>query len=188
MHACCAPCFSYIEYDIRKNGMMNEDLKMEEVELHAFWHNFNIHPKFEYERRKKTFIDFCTMKDVPYYINDTYELYEFTKNVVTKVGENKEYNIRCKLCYYERLKEVFKFAKENNFDYVSTTLTISPYQNHEIIKEVLKRLEDEYGVKSIYMDYRKHFKEGQALAKELGLYRQKYCGCIYSMDSGKWVY
>ena len=71
-------------------------------------------------------------------------------------------------------------TKENNFDIVSTTLTISPYQNHELIKKVGKNLQEEYGIEFIYVDYREHFREGQKMARGIGIYMQKYCGCIFS--------
>ncbi|MNI54272.1 hypothetical protein D3C73_1091620 [compost metagenome] len=87
-----------------------------------------------------------------------------------------------------RLKKVFEYARENGYDIVSTTLTISPYQNHEIIKKVGKLLEKEYGVEFLYTDYTPHFREGQKMARDMELYRQKYCGCIFSIDSGKWEY
>ena len=87
-----------------------------------------------------------------------------------------------------RKKAENEYAKENHYDLVSTTLTISPYQKHEIIKNVGKKLEDEYGIKFIYLDYREHFREGQKMAREDCLYMQKYCGCVFSFDEGKWVY
>ena len=89
---------------------------------------------------------------------------------------------------YTRLKKVFEYAKENNFDIVSTTLTISPYQNHEIIKQVGKKLQEEYGIEFRYIDYTENFRQGQKMARELDIYMQKYCGCVFSIDAGKWVY
>lgn len=188
MHACCAPCFTYIENDLKENGIINNDGVLEKVDYTACFYNSTIHPKVEYERRKNAFIEFCKLKDVKNVVIDEYELNDFVKHVVEEVGENKKYNVRCEYCYYKRLNKVFEYAKENGFDIVSTTLTISPYQNHDIIQKVGKILEKEYGIEFLYVDYRPHFREGQKMAREIGMYMQKYCGCIFSIDSGKWVY
>ncbi len=186
VHACCAPCFSYIEKDLRENGILNNNGKMEKVDYTALWYNSNIHPKVEYERRKDTFINFCqNIANCKYDILDEYDLNSYVKYVVENVGDDKKYKIRCEYCYYIRLKKVFEYAKENGFDIVTTTLTISPYQNHDLIKKVLERLEEEYKIESIYVDYREHFREGQKMAREYGLYMQKYCGCVFSFDSRK---
>ena len=187
MHACCAPCFVYIENDLRKNGLLL-DGKYEKVEYTACFYNPNIHPKVEYERRKNTFKDFCAQKKCDFIVIDEYDLNGYIKYVVENVGKGKKYSYRCEYCYYMRLKKVFEYAKENNFDIVSTTLTISLYQNHDIIKKVGKKLEEEFGIEFIYIDYREHFREGQKMAREFGLYMQKYCGCVFSFDDGKWVY
>lgn len=189
IHACCAPCFSYIENDLRSNGMINNDGKLEKFDYTACWYNFNIHPKVEYERRKNTFIDFCDNKvRCKKVVIDEYDMNGYIKNVVEKVGEGKKYLQRCEYCYYIRLKKVFEYAKENEYDVVSTTLSISPYQNHDLIKKVGNMLQNEYGVEFIYNDYREHFREGQKMARDYGLYMQKYCGCVFSFDAGKWVY
>ncbi|MDO4283670.1 MAG: epoxyqueuosine reductase QueH [Clostridia bacterium] len=188
MHACCAPCFIYIEKDIKENGMMNEDGIREKVDCTACFYNPNIHPMVEYKRRRDTFIDFCTRHERDFVVLDEYDMKNYIKYVVENVGENKKYQLRCEYCYYLRLKKVFEYAKENHYDIVSTTLTISPYQKHEIIKRVGQKLEEEYGIKFLYQDYREYFREGQRMAREDGLYMQKYCGCVFSFDEGKWVY
>lgn len=188
MHACCGPCFTYIEHDLKENGLKLEDGSYMKVDYTACFYNPNIHPKVEYERRKEAFETLCKLKEVDYVTLDEYNLNEYVKYVVLNVGEGKKYKVRCEYCYYMRLKKVFEYAKENGYDIVSTTLTISPYQNHEIIKEVGKRLEKEYGVEFLYVDYREHFREGQKMARDLGIYMQKYCGCVFSFDSGKWRY
>lgn len=189
IHTCCGPCFSYIQDDISKNGMPYNGARLD-VDMTAIWYNPNIHPKMEYEKRKETLINFCKLKNCKVEVIDEYDLDNFVKYVVNNVGEgkSKKYHIRCEYCYYRRLEKVFKFAKDNRYDIVSTTLTISPYQNHELIQKVGKKLQEKYNIEFVYMDYRKHFWEGQKMAKDLGLYRQKYCGCIYSIDSGKWEY
>ncbi len=188
MHVCCAPCFAYIEKDLKENGIINEDMTREKVDFTACFYNPNIHPLVEYKRRRDTFVDFCKRHECDMVLLDEYDMDGYIKYVVENVGEGKKYPIRCNYCYYLRLKKVFEYAKENGYDIVSTTLTISPYQKHEIIKKVGKELEKEYNIKFLYQDYREHFREGQKMAREDGLYMQKYCGCVFSFDEGKWVY
>ncbi|MEG2310752.1 MAG: epoxyqueuosine reductase QueH [Clostridia bacterium] len=189
IHTCCAPCFAYIEKDLKENGIINKQKEIENVDYTACWYNPNIHPKVEYERRKNTFIEFCQQKvNCKSVILDEYNLDEYIKYIALNVGENKKYNVRCQYCYYMRLKKVFEYAKLNGFDMVSTTLTISPYQNHELIQKAGKKLELEFGIEYLYQDYREHFRDGQNIALSMNLYMQKYCGCVFSIDSGKWVY
>ena len=172
---------------MKKNGTLIDNNR-EQVELTAYWYNPNIHPKAEYERRKEAFIKFCEMKNVSNVINDEYDLNGFVKDVVENVGQDKKYDIRCKYCYYRRLEAAFKYASENGYDIVSTTLTRSPFQNHDVINKVAEDLAFKYGVKYVYSDYRHTYYEGQNKAREYGLYMQKFCGCVFSFDSGKWVY
>ncbi len=184
MHACCAPCFVYIEKDLRENGIINNTGELEKVDYTACFYNPNIHPSIEYEKRKESFITFCN--DIVMCQNvviDHYDLSSYVKYVVENVGDGKKYSVRCEYCYYMRLKKVFEYAKENNFDLVSTTLTISPYQNHELIKKAGEKLQDEYGIEFVYNDYKEHFREGHKMARDYGLYMQKYCGCIFSEES-----
>lgn len=185
MHTCCAPCFSYIEQDLKENGLLLASGEYEKVAYTACWYNPNIHPKVEYERRKQTFIEFCEVKECPYLLEDSYDLEGYVLDVAQHVGEGKQYALRCEYCYEMRLKKVFEIAKEKGYDCISTTLTISPYQNHSMIQKVGKKLEKEYGIEFIYVDYRPHFREGQSMARQAGLYMQKYCGCIFSIDSRK---
>ncbi len=81
------------------------------------------------------------------------------------------------------MEETAKYAKENGFDCFCTTLFVSPYQQHEMIKKVCEEMAQKYGVGFLYRDFREGFREGQNTARELGLYRQKYCGCVFSEES-----
>lgn len=188
MHACCGPCFTYFEHDLSQNGLCMEDGSYKKFDYTACFYNPNIHPKVEYERRKEAFKQLCELKGVDYVVLDEYSLDGYVRDVVLKVGEDKEFKIRCEYCYYMRLKQVFEYASKNGYTIVSTTLTISPYQNHEIIKKVGKRLEKEYGIEFMYLDYRPYFRQGQKMARDIGIYMQKYCGCVFSFDSGRWKY
>ncbi len=175
LHTCCAPCMVDCVDVLREKG---------EYEVTSFWYNHNIHPKVEYEQRKDTLIDYCMQIDLPLVVKESYNMNDFIKEVVK--NEYNEKGIRCKMCYTKRLREAFIYAKENGYDKVSTTLLISPYQNHNLIKEIGESLAKEYDVGFYYHDFREGYRRGQNKARELGLYRQKYCGCIYSIDSGKW--
>ena len=108
---------------------------------------------------------------------ENYGLKEFCKNVVNDL-EN-----RCaKYCYKVRLEQTAKFAKENGYDAFTTTLLISPYQKHEVLKQVGQEIAEEYGLTFLYRDFRPGFRAGQNEARELGLYMQKYCGCVFSEE------
>lgn len=179
MHVCCAPCFCIMEEDIKENGIVI-DGKREKVKLTAFWYNPNIHPKEEYDLRLLSFKKLCKIDKIDNYIIDECDEKAFVNTVELDTGKGKKYTTRCEYCYTLRLKKTFEYARENGYDIVSTTLTRSPYQNHELINKIAERLSKEYGVKYVYLDYRESYRKGQERARELGLYMQKYCGCVYS--------
>lgn len=164
LHICCAPC------SIKCIDILKED----KYDVNGYWYNPNIHPYTEYKLRMECLKEYSKLINLDVIYNDEYGLVEFTKNVI------EDLNNRCSYCYRKRLEETVKYAKENNFDAFSTTLLISPYQKHEQIKELCEQLSIEYDIKFIYKDYRNAFKEGQNKARELELYMQKYCGCIFS--------
>lgn len=167
MHTCCAPCSVYCIDSLRK----------EEIEPSLYWFNPNIHPYIEYKTRRDTLIEYSKMIDINLIINEDYGLKEFCKNVVDNLDS------RCaKYCYPVRLEQTAKFAKENGFDTFTTTLLVSPYQKHDVIHEMGDRIAKEYGLNFLYRDFRVGFREGQDKARELGLYMQKYCGCVFSEE------
>ncbi|MEG1008446.1 MAG: epoxyqueuosine reductase QueH, partial [Clostridia bacterium] len=125
IHTCCAPCFTYIHDDIT----IHKILFKEDVDVTALWYNPNIHPKFEYERRKNTLISYCNSVNCKLDIIDEYDIKSFLKNTINLDN-------RCSFCYYTRLNKLFSYAKENNFDMVMTTLSISPYQNQELLQKI----------------------------------------------------
>ena len=109
--------------------------------------------------------------------DDEYGLDEFCKNVIDKL------NTRCQeYCYPVRLRKAFEYAKENGYDTVTTTLLYSIYQKHDAIKRIMEDLSEEFNINFLYRDFRVGFREGQNKARELGLYMQKYCGCIFSEE------
>ena len=167
LHTCCAPCSIYCIDSLRKEG----------IEPNLYWYNPNIHPYTEYKARRDTLKEYAKMINVNAIFEEEYGLREFCKNVVGDL-EN-----RCKnYCYKVRLEKTAKYAKENGYDAICTTLLISPYQKHDILKEQGEEIAKKYGIEFLYRDFRTGFREGQNKARELGLYMQKYCGCVFSEE------
>lgn len=167
MHTCCAPCSVYCIDTLREEG----------IEPTIYWYNPNIHPYMEYKARRDTLKEYAKSLELNAIFDEDYGLDEFCKNVV---GDLKN---RCKnYCYPVRLRKTFEYAKENGYDTVTTTLLYSIYQNHDFIKDYMQKLSNEFGIDFLYRDFRVGFREGQNKARELGLYMQKYCGCIFSEE------
>ncbi len=167
MHTCCAPCSVYCIKSLREEG----------IDPILFWYNPNIHPYTEYKARRDCLIEYSKIKDIKLIIDENYGLDEFCKNVCNDL-ENRCTNY----CYRVRLEETAKYAKENGYDTITTTLLVSPYQKHEVLKNMLKEISDKYELNFLYRDFRVGFREGQAEARSIGLYMQKYCGCIFSEE------
>ncbi len=164
LHCCCAPCsLSCIE-----------PLKQENAEITAFWYNPNIHPFKEYEARRDCLINYANEIALPIKVKEEYGLVPFVKNVASDIKN------RCVYCYEHRLEETAKYASENGFEYFTSTLLASLYQDHDSIKKAGELFAQKYGVKFLYRDFRPNFRNGNALAKEKQFYMQKYCGCIFS--------
>lgn len=167
MHTCCAPCSVYCIDTLRK----------EEIEPTLYWYNPNIHPYTEYTARRDCLKEYTKSINVKAIFEEEYGLDEFCKNVISDLKN------RCtNYCYRVRLEKTAKYAKEHGYDAFTTTLLVSPYQNHEALKEVCKNLAKEYDIEFVYRDFRVGFREGQARAREFGLYMQKYCGCVFSEE------
>lgn len=180
IHACCAPCLVGVYQNIQESLDEFKINSMEDADV--IWYNINIHPKYEYDRRKNTLINYLsTLNKVPIII-DEYNLMEFAKVAISP--NDYGYNLRCEYCYRTRIKKIFEYAKKHNYTEITTTLLISPYQKHNLIIDICREYEKIYNIKFAYKDFRKDFRKGQQNAKELGLYRQKYCGCIFSIDEG----
>lgn len=167
MHTCCAPCSVYCI----------DALKEEGIEPTIYWYNPNIHPYMEYKARRDTLKEYAKSLNLNAIFEEDYGLDEFCKNVVGDLQN------RCKnYCYPVRLRKTFEYAKANGYDAVTTTLLYSIYQNHDFIKEYMEKLSEEFGIEFLYRDFRVGFRDGQNKARELGLYMQKYCGCIFSEE------
>ena len=167
MHTCCAPCSVYCIDTLREEG----------IEPDLFWYNPNIHPFMEYKARRDCLKDYAKMVGVKLLVEEDYGLDEFCKNVVDDIPG------RCvNYCYRKRIGETVRYAVENGYDAFTTTLLVSPYQKHEELKAVCEELAEAAGIEFVYRDFRVGFREGQKKAREIGLYMQKYCGCIFSEE------
>lgn len=164
MHMCCAPCSTYPV----------KILKEKNINFTGYFYNPNIHPYEEYERRRNTVKEFSEIVNIDVIYNDEYLEREWL--------EYKDNN-RCKMCYNLRIDKTAHYASLNGYNAFTTTLLISPYQNHELIKELGNKYAKKYGIEFYYEDFRPYFREGQSIAREYNLYRQKYCGCIISFNS-----
>ena len=166
LHICCAPCAN----------QCIQVLKNENIQVTGFWYNPNIHPFTEYRARRNCLRDYAQEIGLPLIEKNDYALRPFVREVAGDIAN------RCVKCYEMRLFETAKAAKENGFDSFTSSLFISPYQNHGLMKEVAERAAEEYGVEFLYRDFREVFKAGQAFAREHEFYMQKYCGCVFSEE------
>ncbi len=142
----------------------------------GYWYNPNIHPYIEYKNRLNALIDYAESINLELLINDEYGLKDFVKKTV------EDETFRCEGCYRSRLEETAIKAKTEGYDAFSSTLLISPYQQHQRLKEIAEEVAKDVGIDFFYTDFRPHFREGQRLAREANLYMQKYCGCIFSEE------
>ncbi len=164
LHMCCAPCAIYPV----------QRLRQADFNIMGFFYRHNIHPYTECMRRQQALETFAGQADVKVIYQKGYELEDFLRNVAYRESQ------RCTYCYHARLTASAKLAKRGKFDYFSTTLLYSKFQKHEQIKAIGESVGREHGVAFYYQDFRPGWKEGIILSKEQGLYRQSYCGCIYS--------
>ena len=174
-HCCCAPCAA---------GCIDR-LAEEGIRPRLFWYNPNIHPFTEYQNRRDALVQFAASGNFNLELIDEYGLRSFIRTVYDEM-ENGPANGaaagRCSRCYRLRLEEAAANAAANGFDAFSTSLLVSPYQNHEAIRRIGEKVAEQYGVSFLYRDFRPGFREGQAKARTFGLYAQKYCGCIFSEE------
>lgn len=173
LHSCCAPCSSYVLNYLTKY-----------FKITVLYYNPNISPKEEYEKRKleqirlieqMPFVNDVTIMDCDY-DNDKFE------EVIKGLEKEKEGGSRCFRCYRLRLCKTAEIAKKNNFDYFGTTLTVSPYKNSQKLNEIGAELEQIYQIPYLYSDFKKKegYKKSIEFSHTYNLYRQNYCGCIYS--------
>ena len=164
LHICCAPCT--VNPADRLAGMGHQ--------VRGFFFNPNIHPYHEFLRRAATLEDYAAKTGLPIIWDRSYQLEEFLRSIVFREQE------RCRFCYYLRLRATARVARSGKFEAFSTTLLYSKFQNHELIRELAQQVVQEVGVPFYYVDFRKGWDEGLKKSQQLGLYKQQYCGCIFS--------
>lgn len=164
LHICCSPCLTY----------PLEVLKDEQRQTEGFFYNPNIHPREEHERRAASLRAYAAKTGCNVTFTQ-YSAWEYFK-AVAPLPENK----RCQYCYYLRLKKTAIFAKINKFDAFSTTLLLSPYQKHDLLAETARLVAGEEGIEFFYRDFRPGYERSRTISREHKLYRQNYCGCVFS--------
>lgn len=164
LHICCANCAIYPVKVLREKGS----------DVTGYFFNHNIHPYQEFRRRLDTVHEYAGQVSLPVIINDSYKLDEFLANVASAPAQ------RCSYCYQSRLEETARTAAGHGFDAFSSSLLYSRYQQHDVIRSRGEALGQRYGLKFVYEDFRAGWQAGIVESKAMGLYRQQYCGCIYS--------
>lgn len=139
----------------------------------GFFFNPNIHPFSEFEKRKETLKNYSKIALFSLILDESYDLKGFLKGAI----ESKD---RCLFCYETRLRRLFEKARELKIEYATTTLLYSKFQRHEEIKGLAQEISKDYGIIFLYRDFREGWKEGVEESKRIGMYRQNYCGCIFS--------
>ena len=164
LHACCGPCACYPAKALSGQG----------VDFTLLYYNPNIHPYKEFKHRLSALRELAEKQDYRLIIDKTYPLEECVKGML------EEPVVRCGFCYRMRLRYAAKFAADHGFTAFSTTLLYSPYQKHELIVRAATAAAEEFGVDFYYQDWRPYYQEGVDISLALGLYRQPYCGCVFS--------
>ena len=172
LHACCAPCSSAVL-----------EVLSEHFDLTIFFYNPNISPKSEFDYRLDELYRLLGEMNLSQIriVAPDYDENEFFE--IAKGNESlPEGGARCEDCYRLRLEKTAEYAKRDGFDYFTTTLSVSPYKNAQALNEIGSELSEKYGVKYLLSDFKKNdgYKRSCQLSREFNLYRQNYCGCIFS--------
>ena len=175
LHSCCGPCSTWVISYLK-----------DYFDITVYYYNPNIEPEEEYQHRKQEQIRFIKEnKEVSVsFLDCDYDNLSF-KDIARGLEKEKEGGARCSKCFYLRLKKTALTAKENNFDYFGTTLTVSPHKNSEVINKMGEAVSKECNIPFIYSNFKKQdgYKKSIELSKKYDLYRQNYCGCLYGRDN-----
>ena len=177
LHSCCAPCSSAVLERLINEGKWD---------ITVLYYNPNIHPKEEYEKRKSEQIRLISS----YYPNVKFLDCDYCSNefftAVKGYEKEKEGGDRCQICFKLRLSYTAKQAKKHGFDIFGTTLSVSPYKNAKLLNEIGIEIQKEMGVEYLVSDFKKQngYLRSIQLSKQYDLYRQKYCGCVFSNNQG----
>lgn len=165
LHVCCGPCAQWPVKSLRDEGF----------EVDAYFFNPNIHPQAELDKRLENMEKMAQLHQVKLYSSSLSEEERWRKM------KDLEKDDRCSACYHLRLMEAARFAAEKGYRYLATAMEVSPYQDHRLIQEAAERACQKFGIEFLLRPFWDHFREGQEMAKEDELYRQKYCGCVLSL-------
>ena len=166
VHMCCAPCTVHPLRVIRNDG----------YDVMGFFYRHNIHPYTECMKREEAVIALSDHEELKVIYQEGYDLEGFIQNVVYRESD------RCAYCYHDRLRATALLARHGKFDCFTSTLLYSKFQKHDQIKSIGEAVGKRVGVPFYYRDFRTGWQEGIEISKRLGLYRQQYCGCIYSEE------
>ena len=191
LHMCCGPCSCYPLKKLRSDG----------IEPVGYFFNPNIHPYQEWDMRLKTAKMFADKTGMKILTDETFRLRDFLRRALASEGDmatpqaetqeealeflesyKRQKDRRCKMCYTWRLEQTARFASENGFTAFASTLFYSIYQQHDVMKSLAERFAKAYGVDFYYEDFRQGWQEGIDASLEMGLYRQGYCGCVFSEE------
>ncbi|MEG0798665.1 MAG: epoxyqueuosine reductase QueH [Acidaminococcaceae bacterium] len=164
LHTCCGPCSIFPTKSLTEAGQ----------QFTIYYFNPNIHPYKEFKRRLNTLRTYAEQKKYKMIVDKTYPLEECLRGMLD------EPTVRCEYCYRRRLEMTAAFAKEHGYDAFSTTLLVSPYQKHDLIKQVANEAATKFAIPFYYEDFRIGYQEGVDISLALEMYRQPYCGCIFS--------
>jgi predicted adenine nucleotide alpha hydrolase (AANH) superfamily ATPase len=162
LHTCCGPCSIYPVDFLRGEGM----------EVTGYFFNPNIHPYTEFIKRQETLEKYAAAIGMEMIFD--YKLEEFLRGAAYRETH------RCRVCYALRLEQAAREARSGGYDCFSTTLLVSPYQKHELIREIGQAAAEKHSISFYYADFRPGYREAAARSRAMGMYRQQYCGCIYS--------
>lgn len=166
LHICCGPCATWTVPYLQSQG----------ATVTGFWYNPNIHPFSEHERRREALESLASQLALPMIWEPGYEVVKFMRAICG----HEAFRERCMICYRMRLERTAQVATTQGFDYFTTTLLISPYQDLEALQRIGQDIAERYGVAFYGENLRRGFAEHHRLAREYGLYEQRYCGCLYS--------
>lgn len=171
LHSCCAPCSSYVL-----------EFLAEYFDIEVFFFNPNIYPETEYKKRLEEQIRLVEEMELDYKVVGTEHESDTFYEAVRGYEQMGEGSQRCHRCFELRLDRAAQYAKSNGFDYFTTTLTISPLKNAAKINEIGLELAKKYGINFLNSDFKKNdgYRRSVELSKEYNLYRQNYCGCVFS--------
>jgi predicted adenine nucleotide alpha hydrolase (AANH) superfamily ATPase len=164
LHTCCGPCTIYPLRILREEG----------ASVTGFFYRHNIHPYTECRKREETLRQYAEAVDLPMFYQKGYDIEGFLRNAVFRE------TVRCDFCYDSRLEATAVLAREKGFEAFSSTLLYSRYQRHDRIREIGESVGRRHGIPFVYRDFRAGWKEGVDTSRRVGMYRQPYCGCVYS--------